>query len=65
MEEKLPSDPVLQALSARIRFASICLRKGELAKAMAILEQCERVLPFQTRANWRAAKDAANRASNG
>lgn len=65
MEQKLHHDPVLQALSARVRFASICLRKGELAKALAILEQCERVLPFPTRSNWLAAKNVASRDSNG
>jgi hypothetical protein len=56
--------PVLKALSARVRLAAIYIRRGENHQALAVLEQCERVLPLPTKNNWRAAKDAARRAGN-
>jgi len=65
MDESEQFSPVLKALSARVRFSAICIRRGDYKKALAVLEQCERVLPLPTKTNWRAAKEAANRAING
>lgn len=61
MDESEQISPILKAISARVRLAAICLRKGRTGEAIAILEQCERVLPLPTKINWRAAKDAARR----
>jgi hypothetical protein len=55
------TDPILQALSARVRYAAILIRKQDHAGALAVLEQCERVLPLPGKGNWLAAKDVTKR----
>lgn len=55
------NDPLLKALSARVRYSAILLRKGETQQALSVLEQCERCLPLPTKQNWKAAKDASMR----
>jgi len=44
------------ALSPRVRYAEILLRRGDQGGALAVLEQCERVLPLPGKNNWVAAE---------
>jgi hypothetical protein len=53
--------PICQALSARVKVAIRQLERGDIAGAMEVLKQCDRVLPLTTRQNMRAAEDVLNR----
>lgn len=55
MEEKLPSDPVLQALSARFFCLEQLLVRGDITGCLSIVRKCKRILPAPTDENLNAA----------
>jgi hypothetical protein len=55
--------PICQAISARIKVALRQIERGDVAGALEVLKQCDRVLPLPTPQNMRAAESVLKRSA--